>query len=320
MDKKEQGKQKHDLFAKQSPHSSPGIHIGLIESVTADLRAMTAFVQNLLIYDVAAKPFYGIDLNDDRAQDIHIRQVDQILQRLTEIGSPQLLSERQPQHRMAARCGTFALLLLALLRHHGIPARSRAGFADYFSSATFEDHWVVEYWDADCKTWRYADPMFDAVWQQRLGIQHDILNVPKAKFLTAAEVWKRCRLREMDPDRVGISHANLYGLFFIAGSLIRDIAAFCRVEMLPWDVWGAQPRPDDALDPEKLAYFDDLAEHMLSADSNPVLIERLYATDQRLTVPTHVFNALRNRTEPARLPQEQDQHDDDTDQHQHRYT
>jgi hypothetical protein len=35
-----------------------------------------------------------------------------------------------------------------MLREAGIPARARAGFAGYFTDGFFDDHWVVEVWDA----------------------------------------------------------------------------------------------------------------------------------------------------------------------------
>jgi hypothetical protein len=57
----------------------------------------------------------------------------------------------------------------------------------------------------------------------------------------------------------GISFAGLFGLRFIAGTLVRDLAALNRVEMLPWDLWGAQPQPGEQLDPERLNFFDELA-------------------------------------------------------------
>jgi len=37
------------------------------------------------------------------------------------------------------------------------------------------------------------------------------------------------------------------------------LAALNKMEMLPWDVWGAQPQPDESLDEERLAFFDRLA-------------------------------------------------------------
>jgi hypothetical protein len=44
-------------------------------------------------------------------------------------------------------------------------------------------------------------------------------------------------------------------LWFVAGSLVRDVAARNKVELLPWDAWGAQPQPDETLDDDQLAFL-----------------------------------------------------------------
>ena len=132
-------------------------------------------------------------------------------------------------------------MLVTMLRAKGVPARSRCGFAAYFNPPNFEDHWVCEYWDAQDRRWRLADPQIDDVWRRRLNIGFDTLDLPRTQFLTASEAWRRCRSGEADEQQFGISFAGLRGLWFVAGSLVRDMAALNKMEMAPWDVWGAQP-------------------------------------------------------------------------------
>ena len=62
-----------------------------------------------------------------------------------------------------------------------------------------------------------------------------------------------------DPAKFGIGFVNLRGLWYIAGNLVRDVAALNKMEMLPWDVWGAQSRPDEELNDDQLAFFDRIA-------------------------------------------------------------
>ena len=87
----------------------------------------------------------------------------------------------------------------------------------------------------------------------------------------------------------------------MAGSLIRDIAALNKMEMAPWDVWGAQPGPQDALD---LAFFDDLAALTHDPDNSFSKVRRRYDEDGRLHVPATVFNALNQRREAIDIPRE----------------
>ena len=287
----------NDHYAGHSPFSDPGKHAGELMRWPSDLPGLMAAVQNLLIYDVVAEPFYGVHLPPERQADIHLRHIEDILDRARQLDPTSLTEQRTPRDRVAARCNNFGLVLLAALRQRGMAARARAGFATYFKPGHHEDHWVVEYRDPESGAWRYADPQFDAVWLERLGIDHDIANVPGDRFLTAAEVWRGCRSGDIDPAATGIHHANMYGLFAVAGSLVRDIAALNKVELLPWDVWGAQPQPFCELSGDQLAYFDELADLLSRPDEQLDVVRDRYTTDKQLRVGETVFNALLQNTE-----------------------
>lgn len=245
-------------------------------------------VQGLCIYDVVAQDFYGVSLSSERQEDIHLRTPEAMLERIRALDPRPLEEPRPPEKRLAARCGNFTLLLVAMLREQGIRARARCGFGAYFNPPYFEDHWVCEHWKADEGRWALADAQFDEVWRKNLSIRHDVLDVPRDQFLVAADAWRLCRAGKADPGRFGIAFAHLRGLWFVAGSLVRDIAALNGVQALPWDVWGAMPRAARELSSAELAYFDGLA-----AAGEPEL-KKLYQEDQRLRVPPRVFNAIRN--------------------------
>jgi hypothetical protein len=91
---------------------------------------------------------------------------------------------------------------------------------------------------------------------------------------------------------------NLAGYWWIAANLLRDVAALNNMEMLPWDVWGAMPRPDEPIDDERLALFDRLAELTRDPDTAFAELTAAYA-DDRLRVPDTVYNAVLNRSEPV---------------------
>jgi hypothetical protein len=126
--------------------------------------------------------------------------------------------------------------------------------------------------------------------------------VPRDRFLVAGNAWAKCRAGQADPSRFGIQFAGLRGLWFVAGSIVRDLAALNGAEMLPWDVWGCQPRPDEQLNSEQLAFFDRLAQLSRDPDGSFDELKRFY-NDERLRVPATVFNALRNRPESTKCPE-----------------
>jgi hypothetical protein len=199
--------------------------------------------------------------------------------------------------RLVGICRHFMLLSLVIFRHHGVPARGRGGFGAYFNPGKFEDHWVCEYWKADQARWALLDSQFDDVFVRNLGIRHNVHDVPRDQFLTASDAWRRCRAGELNPELFGIEFSQLRGLWFIAGSLIRDLATLNKCEILPWDVWGAQPMPCATLSDGELALFDDIAFLTANPDANFDVIRQRYLEDERVRLPEMVFNALRRREE-----------------------
>jgi len=60
---------------------------------------------------------------------------------------------------------------------------------------------------------------------------------------------------------------------------------------------GAQPRPNEPLDDNQLAFFDKLVALTRAPDTAFTELRGLYADDERLRAPATVFNALLNRSE-----------------------
>jgi hypothetical protein len=285
------------FFETQSRMSSAGRHAPLFENLPEPMGDLVRIIQHLVVYDVVAPDFYGLELPKQRLEEIHIRSVEALLDRILELDDRPLAAARPVEKRVIGRCHHFMLLLIAILRSRRIPARARCGFGGYFDPPSFEDHWVCEYWDTARQRWVLVDTQFDEVWREKLKIEHDILDVPRDRFLVAADAWTRCRAGKADPDRFGIGFVHMHGLWYIAGNLVRDLAALNKIEALPWDVWGAQPEQDAKLDAKQLAYFDQLAALTTDSDRSFDELRKSYATDRHLSVPATVFNALKQRQE-----------------------
>jgi hypothetical protein len=285
-----------EYYAEAGPMTTGGSHDGYLASAPSSIRELAQTVQKLFLYDVVAKDFYGFDVPKQRADEIHLRSTESLLDRIIQLDDAPLAEPRSLDKRTIGRCHHFALMTVAVLRAHGISARARCGFGAYFNTPQFEDHWVCEYRDAGERRWVLVDTQLDAVWIDKLDIQHDVLDVPRDRFLTAADAWKQCRTGKIDPERFGISFVQLHGLWFVAGSLVRDLAAVNKMEMLPWDSWGAQPEPLAKLDDAQLRFFDEIAAITCDDVSFNAARER-YAEDDRLRVPQKVFNGLKQRME-----------------------
>jgi Transglutaminase-like superfamily len=285
------------FYSRPAVITSAGKHARLFDELPNDVAGLVQIIQRLVVYDVVAGEFYGFQLPEKRQSEIHIRPIERMLDCLLALDGQKLSVARAVEKRLAGRCRHFVLFLVAALRAKGIPARARCGFGAYFNPPYFEDHWICEYWSADQGRWVLADTQFDDVWRAKLRIKHDILDVPRNQFLVAAEAWDRCRNGEADPEKFGIDFGGLRGLWFIGGSLVRDLAALNKMEMLPWDVWGAQPAPNQTLNGQQLAFFDRLAVVTRAPDLSFADLQALYAKDDRLRVPPTVFNAVLTQSE-----------------------
>jgi hypothetical protein len=90
---------------------------------------------------------------------------------------------------------------------------------------------------------------------------------------------------------------NETGDWWIAGNLLRDVAALNNMEMLPWDDWGAMPAPDEPISDDQLMLFDRLAALTQTPDASFAELHTIYADDKRVHVPGTVFNAVLQRME-----------------------
>ena len=285
------------FYSRPVGMTSAGEFDSMLADLPTDVAVLARIVQGLGVYDVVAPDFYGFNIPDERKNEIHIRPIKKMVDRLLAIDNQPLTAARPIEKRLVSRCRNFLLFLLSILRAKGIPARARCGFGAYFNPGYFEDHWVCEYWNAVEKRWVLVDVQLDEVWREKLTIDFDILDVPRDRFLVAGNAWAKCRAGEADPSKFGISFVNLRGLWFVAGNLVRDVAALNKMEMLPWDVWGAQPKPDEQIKEEAFEFFDKLAALSRDPDASFDKLRKLYAENQNLRVPATVFNSLLSRSE-----------------------
>jgi hypothetical protein len=265
-----------------------GGHAEAVARLPGDFDGIARIVQGLLIHEFWVAE-YGVELSDADRQTVHLRPAPLILDAVIARDGRDLGEAREPGQRVATNCRGFTVVGVALLRAHGVPARARCGFGDYFQDGWFEDHWVIEFHDGE--RWRRADAQIDELQRKALGVDFDLSDVGE-RFPVAGEAWRRVRSGEADPARFGLSTIKQSGDWWIAANVMRDAAALAGVELLPWDSWGIMPGPGDRIE---AGLIDDLA--AASRDVDLPAVERLLA-DERLGVPDQVFNVLRNRPEP----------------------
>ena len=136
-----------------------------------------------------------------------------------------------------------------------------------------------------------VDAQLDDLQISALGITFDPLDVPRDQFIVAGEAWQMCRRGEANPADFGIM--DMHGWWFIWGNVVRELLAFNKVEILPWDyevgffTHGlADPLPAEG--PE-LAEYDRMAALSIAGDQAFLALRNLYACEPQLHVPAAWF-------------------------------
>jgi hypothetical protein len=286
-----------EFHGQPAAMTSAGRHAPLLAALPRGVPGLARAAQGLLLHEHWASRC-GVALSDERRSESHLRPVARMLDRLLARDGRPLSAARSPGERLVGVCRHFSIFVVAALRARGLAARARCGFGSYFEPGRFVDHWVAEYWSGSEGRWVRIDAQIDDVQRAALPIDFDVLDVPPDRFVVAGAAWEQCREGAVDPERFGIF--DLQGLWFVAGNLVRDFAALNRVEMLPWDVWGAMPGPGEPLGRERIALFDRVAELTRAPDARFEELRELYEKDDRLRVPAIVRNALLGREEAIR--------------------
>ena len=282
-----------DFYRRPVALSDAGSQARLLKDLPDDPACLAKVVQGLLMHEHVA-PAYGLKLSGEQHAQAHVRPVEQMLQAITQRDPRPLSAARAESERQVGVCRHFTLMHVAMLRSKGVPARARCGFGAYFEKGKFVDHWVTEYWNEPAKRWIMIDPQLDARQRELFKIKFDPLDVPRDQFLVAGDGWRLCRAGKADPQAFGI--LDMYGLWFIASNVVRDLAALNNREMLPWDVWGPMVQADAEID---VGLIDRLAELTHDPDAHFAELRAIYDNGPPLSVPTTVFNAVRNRAEAA---------------------
>lgn len=279
------------FYATQSGTSEAGDFAKLLDALPSDPAGVVRVVSRLVIHPVAlargrmSHPHLA-------ARDAEARPVRELLRRLVERDAAPLEVPRPVERRIVGTCRHYAILAAGIFRHHGIPARVRVGFARYFVPGFHEDHWVCEYHDNG--GWRLADAQLgeDAI-AKMYAIDFSPTDVPRDRFLSAGEVWRGLRRREIADATCGVSFIPaVRGAWFVGASILRDLAALNGRELLPWDYWGLARdfHPGTIIPPASAARLDQVAEVLAGSTPDWQALRALYEGADDLRVPAAVLS------------------------------
>ncbi len=261
--------------------TNPHEYNHLFDDLPSDVDELCLLVQNNLLHVFWAER-YGRILSDEEKQTVNLRSISQKLASRQQMELDTLAVPLPLDRRQIGNCRDFTVMLVAILRHQGIPARARCGFGTYFLSDHFEDHWVCEYWNDAERRWILVDAQLDEFQCSELEISFNPLDVPRDQFIIAGQAWQMCRFGQVESQQFGIF--DWRGWWFIWGNVVRDLLAFNKVEILPWDILPDcmthelnDPLPQDG----ELSLYDGIASLTLAGDLAFPELRACYENDTR---------------------------------------
>ncbi len=260
-------------YANPGPLTDLTRHAAALAALPTGIEALVAIVQKIL------------RLTDDT---VAHRSAEQLLAQAAALDPRPLTAPRPVDRRVRANRRDVVVLLCALLRHLGAPARARCGYVTSTEAEKYVARWICEVWHPGVHRW----VMVDAWPQSDAARDVDRLNLPPGAFWPAGRAWLTVRGGEAAPDDF-VNPETRAGQT-IHGSVVLDVLALNKVEGVPEDTRGAVTQPPEALTAEELRWLDALA--TLSA-ANYAAFDRLRArfeTDPRLA-PVRAWAAVQGR-------------------------
>jgi hypothetical protein len=263
-------------YASHSAYSDPGRWAELLDATPTDPAALSAVARNVIAHYRANAD----ELPEATRHEIGLRWLADILGADQSHNSGPLDTERPMASRVQGCCRDHTLLCVGALRQHGIPARSRVGFASYFRSGWNHDHVIVDV-QRDGRWVRFDSELVPG------AFPFDTLDIPAgpdAPFVTAAEAWQGHQSGRIDVETFGVDvDSPVRGEWFVRTYVVMELAHRFKDELLLWDGWGVMgPEADE----DTNALIDELAALLVAADAGDddaeAELRERYETDQRL--------------------------------------
>jgi hypothetical protein len=268
-----------DYYTQQSTITDPQDYAYLFDDLPRDLPGLMKIVQGLLVFPFANwAQHYGFQVSEERCAELNLRTLPKMLKGILALDSAPLSVARPPEKRLYGLCRDFAVLLVAMLRHQGVPARERVGFGGYFNSDWYWDHRITEYWDTSQQRWLLVDPRIDEVQRNVLDRKLDPLHITRqSPFLVAGEVWQLCRAGRADPETFVDSPTDR-GMAPIRYALLHDFDALNKVELVGADAWHELiTKPEEDISEADRELLDQIAEITIHVDTRFQELQALYA-------------------------------------------
>lgn len=205
------------FYRQYSIFTNPGEYELMYANLPDSLAEICKLIKAQLIHPVADLPKYRNLIPPERSyEDLKYPTVLTILAGLKTYNPDGLIINRKPADRLVVSCRYHAILLASILKHRGIPARVRYGFATYLYPKYHIYHVICEVWNGNEKRWILVDP------------DRQMIDISSQQFEFAGNVWIKNQQGKLDPNTYGVP--NWWGSHPILDVLCHDLASVLGTE------------------------------------------------------------------------------------------
>lgn len=284
-----------DFYRQKSCFTDLGPYADFARSLPDDLKTLCLLQRRQIIHPVTIMtqqgetPYGNMDeVPEDRLvfENERFQTAPSILAELLRRDA-RYSAERATKDKLHLCCREQAVLLAAILKAKGIPARVRSGFAAYLATdGLYHDHWIAEWYDAAQKRWVLTDA--DCCMEP---VSLDVYDLPRGEFLFGAQAYLALRKGELDEQK--ISYASIpptYGMKAALRALFYDFHALMNDEIFFWHVPRYLAEQDMQPSSEELLELDALADLLLSPNENFEAIRALWTKEPKFRILSGGFN------------------------------
>jgi len=231
--------------------TDPGEYAQMYDGLPESLSALCYLIKRQFVHPAILKEYPDVLPEGSENEDTKFITVQQMLEGLLERNPLGLVMDRPPDERLLVSCRYHVLLLISIMKHRGIPARARVGFAPYLNAEGKSGcHWICEIWTPSEQRWMFVDPDIKRV------------DFPRHEFELAGNAWLKARKGLIQPELYGLGEWR--GLSCIRGELCQDFASILGFEYVYWDGPPLYHLRMETIKQKHLELLDTIA-HLLQA-------------------------------------------------------
>lgn len=195
--------------------------------------------------------------------------------------------ERKIQNKMHLTCREQAILLAAILKAKGIPARARSGYAPYISNdGVFHDHWICERFCDKENRWVLTDA--DCCVE---NLDFDFADIPCDKFLFGAQSYLKIRNKEICDNALEFASVPpTHGMRAALQSLFYDLHSLMNDEIFFWHSPRYIVEKNFNLSQAEFEELDSIANLMLEPSKNFEKICDIWESSPKFRIVSGGFN------------------------------